>query len=168
LTPQPQAEQTTQAPHPGEPPAVCVGPVAFPEYLDRPQIVSRTSGNRLKLAEFERWAEPIGPSFTRVLAENLSALLATERVKTSPWKGDGSIDYRITIAVVRFDGIPGGEVSLIARWGVLGPEGEELVSVRRSSIKAPTQMDGYEGLAAAMSEAVAALSREIASVVGGL
>ena len=32
---------------------VGVGPVTLPEYLDRPQIVTRTSGNRVTLANYE-------------------------------------------------------------------------------------------------------------------
>ena len=142
-----------------------IGPVKFPEYLDRPQIVSRTSGNRLNLAEFDRWAEPLGESFARALTENLSSLLATERVVLYPWKGGGPVDYRITMEVIRFDGPPGGEVSLIARWNLLGPEGNELAAPRRSQITASTRQPGYEALAGAMSEAVGELSREIVAAI---
>jgi uncharacterized lipoprotein YmbA len=35
-----------------------VGPVHLPEYLDRPEIVTRINPNELKLAEFDIWAEP--------------------------------------------------------------------------------------------------------------
>ena len=48
-----------------------IRPIDFPKYLDRQQIVSRTNGHRLKLAEFDRWAEPLGWSFARALAENV-------------------------------------------------------------------------------------------------
>ncbi|UCC31474.1 MAG: membrane integrity-associated transporter subunit PqiC [Phycisphaerales bacterium] len=44
-----------------------------------------TSGHRLTLAEFDRWAEPLAFGFSRVLAENLSALLLTDRVLLFPW-----------------------------------------------------------------------------------
>lgn len=92
-----------------------VGPVSFPEYLDRSQIVSRTSANRLELAEIDIWAEPLGESFARTLTENLSGLLATERCVLHPWKGGAPADYRITVEVIRFEGPPGGEVTVIAR-----------------------------------------------------
>ena len=39
--------------------AIGIGPVTLPFYLDRPQIVRRTSPNRLEIAEFDRWAEPL-------------------------------------------------------------------------------------------------------------
>ena len=34
-------------------------PVAMPDYLDRPQIVTRASENKIKIDEFSRWAEPL-------------------------------------------------------------------------------------------------------------
>ena len=142
-----------------------IGPIKFPEYLDRPQITGRSSGNRLTLAEFDRWAEPLESGFSRVLAENLSALLSTDRVLLFPWKSSEHIHYRITIDVIRFDGVPGKEISLATRWASFGPDGGELVPPRGSTITVPTKAPGFEALAGAMSEAVGKLSREIASAL---
>jgi uncharacterized lipoprotein YmbA len=36
--------------------AVAVGPIAIPDYLDRPQILTRSGPRELELSEFERWA----------------------------------------------------------------------------------------------------------------
>ncbi len=160
--------QAGAPPAPGEKGiSLTVSPIEFPEYLNRPQIVTRTSPNRIELAEFHRWAEPLGQSFARALTENLSGLLATERVVLFPWKGSGPVDFRITMEIVRFDGTPGGEVSLIARWTLLGPDGNELAAPRRSRIAVSTRQAGYEGVAAAMSEAVGELSREIVATIRG-
>lgn len=142
-----------------------VGPIRFPEYLDRPQITGRSSGNRLALAEFDRWAEPLDAGFSRVLAENLSALLSIERVLFFPWKSTEHIDYRITVDVTRFDGVRGKQVSLVIRWAAFGSDGSELVAPRGSTVIVPTKGPGYEALAAAMSEAVGGLSLEIASAL---
>ena len=54
-----------------------VGPVKLPEYLDRSQIITRISPNALKVAAFDRWAEPLKSSFPRILMENLATLLNT-------------------------------------------------------------------------------------------
>jgi len=145
--------------------SLAVGPIEFPEYLDRPQIVTRTSPHRIELAEFDRWAEPLRQRFPRVLAENLAALLETQRVTVAPWKGPRPIDLRVSVDVVRFDGTPGGDVLLIARWTLLGPDGNELAAPRRFRSKVTTQLAGYEGVAAAMSEAVGKLSREIVAAI---
>ncbi len=144
---------------------VGIGPLDFPKYLDRPQIVSRTNGYRLKLAEFDRWAEPLAQSFGRALTENLSSMLSTERVVLLPWKGGHRVDYRIAMEVIRFDGNPESEVLLIARWTLLGPDGNELGAPRRSRIVVSTRQVGYEGIAGGMSEAVEELSREIVAEI---
>ena len=36
-----------------EGPTIALGPVKLPQYLDRPQIVTRSSPNRVHLAEFD-------------------------------------------------------------------------------------------------------------------
>ena len=142
-----------------------IGPIKFPEYLDRPQITGRTSGNRLTLAEFDRWAEPLESGFSRVLAENLSAFLSTDRVLLFPWKSTDRIDYRITVDVVRFDGGPGEQISLVTRWAVFGPDGNELIPFRGSRVVVPMNGAGYESLTGAMSEAIGDFSLEIASAL---
>jgi len=64
--------------------AIGVFPVSMPDYLDRPQIVTRVSENEIKLDEFSRWAEPLKESFYTVLVDNLSTLLSNEKIiKTS-------------------------------------------------------------------------------------
>jgi len=145
--------------------ALGVGPIRFPEYLDRPQITGRSSVNLLTLAEFDRWAEPLESGFSRVLAENLSVLLSTDRVLQFPWKSSEPIDFRITVNVVRFDGGPEKQVSLVTRWAVFGPEGNELVPLTGSRIVMPVKRAGYEALAIALSEAIGKLSQEIASAL---
>ena len=60
--------------------AIGIGPIKFPEYLEGAQIVTRTGRNSLELAEFHRWAGSLKKDFLRILAENLSTLLSTDRV----------------------------------------------------------------------------------------
>ena len=43
-----------------------VGPVEFPRFLDRPQIVTRRSQNRVEVSEFHRWAGSFSENFTGV------------------------------------------------------------------------------------------------------
>jgi Uncharacterized protein conserved in bacteria len=69
------------------PGAVRIMPVDIPDYLDRPQIMTRDGKNILKLAEFDRWAGSLGDNITAVLAENLGLLLASDRVFIHPGIG---------------------------------------------------------------------------------
>ena len=69
------------------PPAVyslSVGPVWVPAAVDRPQIVVQTGPNQVLIAEFDRWAAPLREDIPRIVAENLAAILGTQRVTVFP------------------------------------------------------------------------------------
>jgi len=142
-----------------------VGPVKLPEYVNRPQIITRTSNNELEVAPFARWAEPLESNLSRVVAENLTVLLSTDRVMVYPWKGTVTIDYQVALEVTRFDGVLGGPVSMRARWTVLGDNGEKLLLRRQSSFKGHIDAESYEALVAAQSQMLAQLSRQIAEAI---
>ncbi len=145
--------------------SIGVGPIRLPQYLDRSQIVSRSSQNRLELAQFEQWAEPIRINFSRVLAENLSILLATKHVSIFPWLKSNSIDYQIILEVTRFDGVRGENALLRARWSIFGKDGKQMILNNYSNYREPIKSDGTEALVASQSLAVEHLSREIAQAL---
>jgi hypothetical protein len=145
--------------------AIGIGPVDIPEYLDRPQIVTRISPNEIQLADFDRWGEPLQENFSRVLAENLSMLLATDHVTIFPWTGSPHIDYRVSVAVIRFDGSPGNAVLLNSRWMIIREADKKTLMEKKSTISIPAEGQDFEKLVAAQSRAVADLSREIATAM---
>src|SRR5262245_41337863 len=104
-----------------------VGPVTLPPYLDRLQIVTHASRSRLILADFDQWGAPLQDTILRVLADNLSLLIPTDRVLLHPWARMTEFDYQVTVDVMQFDAGPSGEVVLAARWRILGPNDKELV-----------------------------------------
>jgi uncharacterized lipoprotein YmbA len=146
-------------------PALALGPVNVPAYLDRPQIVTRAPGTEVKLSEFERWAEPLEDNVAAVLADNLAKLVPTERVSAYPGRLLADFDLRITVDVIRFDGALGGDVSLDARWSIVsGAEAAE-VRTRRSRFVQPANGPAYADLVEAMSRTLDALSRELAQEI---
>jgi hypothetical protein len=142
-----------------------VFPVAMPDYLDRPQVVTRVSENEIKLDEFSRWAEPLKDSFTRALVQNLSTLLNTAKIIKTTESTGFPMALQVGVEVVQFDGSLGGDVVLIVKWGLFGESGKKLLLAKRSSFKEPTGAATYEALVAAQSRAVAALSQEIAEAI---
>lgn len=145
---------------------VAVGPVSIPAYLDRPQMVTRSSPDTLRFAEFDRWAEPLGKNLARVVADNLSALLGGAHVCVFPWPGSMPVRYQVRVNIVHLEKIPGGKVILDASWDVLTNNGKKLLAVRRSRVIEPVEAaSGFRGVASAESRAAWALSREIAKVV---
>jgi len=141
--------------------AIGVGPVELPEFLDRPQIVTRKSQNQLEISEFNRWAASLPRDFARVLAKNISTLLPTDRVSLYPWEDTFSPTYQIKLDVEQFDGQLGERVFLRVIWSVVGQEEANELLVRKTLIEEPVLTNDYEGLVAAQSSALATLSREI-------
>ena len=145
--------------------ALGVGPVELPAHLNRPQIVTRVDGNRLELGEFDRWGEPLRDNLTRVLADDLSALLGTDRVWTHPWRRSRAVDYRVRVQVERFAAGPDLRVQLRCRWTLGDSAGRPLAS-RLSRIEVPlTSLTDYAVVVEAMSRSVEALAREIAAAI---
>lgn len=149
----------------GHGPAIGVGPIEFPEYLDRSEIVTRTSSNEIEFTDFDLWAGSLQENFGRVLIENLSLLLPTETLVLLPRPRLVPVSYQIAIEVIRFDGALGGDVTLIARWAVLKAKDKKLLVLRKSSITEPVKTKGYAALVAAQSRALEHLSREIAEAI---
>ena len=141
--------------------AIGVGPVDFPEFLDRPQIVTRKSQNQVEIAEFHRWASSLPGDFSQVLAKNISTLLPTDRVAVYPWDDTFSPTYQVKLNVEQFDGQLGERVFLRVIWSLVGQEGKKELVVRKTLIEEPVLTNDYEGLVAAQSNALATLSREI-------
>jgi uncharacterized lipoprotein YmbA len=142
--------------------AIGIGPIEIPKILDRPQIVTRTGPNKLKVDEFNRWAGPLKSGFAQVLAENISLLLATNQVAVYPWEIDFKPYYRIAMDIRYFEGQMGENVLLDVVWRVSGQESQKIQTVKTSVIKEPLSAPDYESLVAAKSQAIAQLSREIA------
>lgn len=147
---------------------VSVGPLRIPDYLDRPQIVTRSGKNELKLAEFDRWAGSIESDIIRVLVEDISAQLPSDRFFVVRWlpllESQVASSYKVEIMVNRFEGTLGGEVSLHAQWALFGKE-KQLPLMKQLNISEPVKGSSYEALVDAMSRALERLSREIAERV---
>jgi len=145
---------------------VGVGPVNLPDYLMRPEIVTRTSGSEVTLAEFNRWAEPLDETMVRVLVGDLSGLLPGANVFGYPWSSTTLIDYRVTIKVMSFEQPPDVKVHLVEAWRVQDGEGET-VRTGETRLTAGVDGEGYGPIVSAMNTVLAQLSEEIAGALSG-
>ena len=141
--------------------AIGVGPVEFPKFLDRPQIVTRKSQNQIEVSDFHRWAGSFPGDFSRVLAKNISILLPSDRVAVYPWGEQFSPTYLIKLEVEQFDGQLGEGVVLDVTWMVTDKEGTNTLVVRKSRIEEAALDETYEALVEAKSNGLATLSRTI-------
>ena len=151
----------------GASPAIGLRPVGLPQYLDRPQIVTRAGENMLQLAEFDQWGSPLQDNLTRVLAANLSILVPANRVAVFPWTKENPIEYEVTVEVAQLEGTLGGSCALVAEWVISGRGGKESLATGKSRHTEPAG-DSYVTLVAAHSRLVAALGRDIATALKGV
>ena len=144
-----------------------VGPVTVPPYLDRPQLVTRTSRAKLVLADLDQWAAPLSYTIARVLAENLALLIPTERVVLYPWTRTLDPDSQVTVDVLQCDRGPGNQVILTARWSILDRDGKERVR-RTARLSQAAGGTDYEAMVTAMGRTLEALAQEMVTTLRSL
>jgi len=145
-----------------------IGPIKFPGYLDRQEIVVRSAQNRFDVSENDRWAEPLQENFARVLSENLALLLNTDMITIHPWPPANRPRYQVEIEVFRFEANSERNGQLFARWSVLDSGDKKVAVVKESRVTRNAKEKSTDGSVAALSEAVGDLSREIANAVGAI
>ncbi|MEE8574213.1 MAG: PqiC family protein [Thermodesulfobacteriota bacterium] len=143
---------------------VGIGPLSLPYYLDRPQIVSRSAGNEIHFAEFDRWAEPLDKNLYMVLTDNLSTLLKTNHVYAFPWKRSDKIMYHVGIQVLKFELNNKGDVTISMRWTLYGEKDKVLVK-RKSSYKEQAKTSDFKASVAAFNRALDRFSRDLSKEI---
>ena len=146
---------------------VSIGPVVIPDYLDRPQIVTRTGRNELTLAEFDRWPGSLKQDISRVLLDNLSTLLYEKQVSVIPWKKAIPSEGRVTVDINVFDIYLSDHVILKANWIIFDRDGKKIVTMKESSYRESVSGKSYDSAVAAMSKSLISLSRDIAEAIKG-
>ena len=141
--------------------AVKVGPVSIPDTLDHSQIVTRSGENMLILDEFNRWGGDFQSDIQRIIGENISILLPTDRVILSSEVSLVSADFQVVINVREFDGKLGGIVTLNADWTVTHKGKEKTVMAKKSVLQENADGTDYQAYVAAQSRLLAKLSQEI-------
>ena len=146
-----------------------VGPINIPAHLNRPQIVTHSSNNQLKLADFDQWAEPLNENISRVVVENLSNLMQSERIysfaNTSRLSDDG---YQLVIDITRFEQSNSGVVYLDAKWMLYKGLEREPKLLRTARYKHDRLVGSVEEMAAALSDRIGELSIDIAGSLASI
>lgn len=148
-------------------PVLGIGPLRYPDYMSRSQIVTRGRDAEYRFDDFNRWAEPLGESMYRIIAANLDSILDDVIVVSFPYSHLSDLTHQL---VGRVDGLlagTDGNVVLELQWGILRPDGETLVAPRRAQYSERIADAGdYNEVAAAMSKVLAQFSRDVAREYG--
>ena len=150
-------------------PAASRGPVVgveqanVPEYLDRPEIVIRTSASTLELIQGNRWGQRLPGDITRVVADNLRGLLPSDNVFVLPLRRREPVAFTVAVDITSFERDASGNAVLNAYWSVLDGQTEAERAGARARYVEPVEGEGVDATVAAMNRTLAALSRDIAA-----
>ena len=146
-------------------PAVAINRPSLPSYLDRQQIVTRVKAGELKMSNYHLWAEPLDTGMSRVVSMNLTRLTGSSNIQ--PIDNFVSLDYTtlLELRISQFEPGDGDHVILACTWKLQPVRGRPL-QPRNFRTEVPfvpaAQATDLSPRIAAMNEALARLSREIA------
>lgn len=146
--------------------------VELAPYLKKGSLVVRTGENEVRFPAEARWGDPLEMEILSLLRGQLLGAPTVGRVFVQPFPFDEPRDYDVSVRVIRCEGVEsagGGKATVrfaatveITTSGVAG----EIVA-RRPFVAPEVAWDGkdYGRLAAELSNAVAALSREVVATL---
>jgi uncharacterized lipoprotein YmbA len=142
-------------------PAIGVGPVEIPDYLQRNVMVINEERYRLQLDSTSRWAEPLDAGVLRVMSLNLAILLDTQQIQRFPWRRDAPPDYGVGITIINLS-VHGTEARLAAEWTLRNAREQTSITQKISQFAAAVPSTDAAGVAASYSALLLQLSEEIA------
>lgn len=146
--------------------AVVIRDVRLPQYLERPQLVTRGSDHRIQLADEAQWAGNLQQDMMRVLTENLGLMLRSDRVFSAPHNGPLKPDFRVDVEIMRFEQGADRRVALSARWWLLRGDGNTLLESPNVTLYgAVLDERSYESVVVSMSAVYAEFAKQIARSV---
>jgi len=158
-----QEASTPKNPESSQNISIGIGPVSLPDFLNKPQIVTRKGVSKIQYSEFNRWGGYLDKAFLRVVSENLSVLLSTDQVKIFPWGGKTEPLYQVDFDVKQFDGNLGDNAELNVIWRIsVTDKNSNPVITKRSFIQETVSGSDHNALVAAYNRILNKLSQEIA------
>jgi uncharacterized lipoprotein YmbA len=146
--------------------AIGLGPINFPNYLARSDIVTRTAANRVELSTTDRWAEPLDVTFTRILAQDLAAALDGAQVAVFPWFASSAhFDYQVAPVIERFEADDQGKAHLAARWSVIDSATSRVLYATTTDLSVVAHASDHAEVAAALSQLESEFAGEIAAAI---
>ena len=151
------------APLAGDGPLVGLGPVRIPAYLDRPQMVAAASGQEYRMSEAHRWAERLDENIARVSAQNLAALIPTDRILPHPWPREPRPEVQVAMTFQELHPDPQGIVRMSVLWTLR--HGQNQTESHRFSCRQPASTTDYAQMVEVESQCLARLNREMATAI---
>ncbi len=149
----------------GGPPSVQIRRPGLAGYLDRPEIVRDSSDYRLRLNSGERWGEPLGDMFARVLAENLAQRLPGSSVFTEAGAISADPAATVEVDVQRFDLDAGNTAVLLVQAAVQRGRAHDPGAARSNRLTLPVAGKDTQSLVAAEAQLIGQLADNLAKAL---
>ena len=140
--------------------SVGIASLRLPQYLERPQVVTRSGENRLELAEFHQWGGNLRKNMSGVLAKNLSRLLNTPEIFIYPDIPQVPPDFILELTVMKFERDQDRKVRFSVQWRLSAGKDRKLLETQITEIESLKIQDISD-----MSETVKVMSRLIGDLI---
>ena len=139
--------------------------VELPEYLRRDEIVSRSASNQIRLADYDRWGEPLRDGFARTLRRDLESELGSGHVFGQPFEPSQLPALTLDVEVRHLEHMAGQGAALEAEWTLRERVKGTVLLVHATKLTVPAADKDPGAEIAALSKAVSKMSAEIAAAV---
>ncbi|MCU1281932.1 MAG: hypothetical protein JWM53_5478 [bacterium] len=139
--------------------------IELPEYLMRPELVTRSASNKLAIAEYDRWGEPLKEGFARAFRRDLENQLGAGHVVAAPFDPASPPALSIDLEVRRFERVGDEAAVLEAGWTIRNGKSGATVARHDARVRAPLSGRDASATVAALSRALADLAAEIGAAV---
>jgi uncharacterized protein len=144
---------------------VMVGPIALPDLLDQPKIVTQLSDNEVKMHDYHRWAGSLKSEIGRVVGAYLAQDMGTSKVLIFSQTTQSNFDYQVFIDVQNLKSTPNEGVVLDMFWTIKSKDTKKEDMMGRSLIRQPLVGSTVQSIVAAQSLAFAKASANIAKAI---
>ena len=148
--------------------AIGIRSVVLPGYLNRTQMMRKTSPYRLEISPYHRWANYLDRMVQQLIEENLQTLLPYIQIVNVPWPIGFKPDFSLSLQIVSLIANDDQKVSLTAVWSLSRDDKSLVIGPRQRILSAPMADNGFESLARAHSEVLAELCRQMAGAIHNL
>lgn len=148
-------------------PVLEIASLRLPQYLDRPQMVTRPTPQRLQIHDEHRWGDNLQKNIERVLASNLSLQTGSANVLVVPHLVP-KVDYRLLLEIQQFERVQGDRVLLEAQWTLLKIGRKTPLAIHNVRLEEPLRGNApMEDVVEAMSSLLSRLAQQIAAPIKG-
>jgi uncharacterized protein len=143
-------------------PRIGVARPTLPHYLDRMQLVTRTTENQIEIHNQRLWAGPLDANMASTLASNLRRLTRSSNVQTADSFVTADYTSLLEVRIHKFDPDASGMLVLECDWRLQPLAGGDVDPIPfRTAVPVAPGGSPMSGRLAAMDEALAQLARTV-------